>query len=328
VHLGAAQPRGKTPDTIRRNLLDSVAVTGASGFIGKHAASAFRDAGAMVRGFTRASAGANLIPLNYFDSDLTARAFDGADTIVHAAGLAHVSAKSLADPTAEYFDSNVRVAVNMVTAGIRAGVANFILLSSAGVLGQESPAGGFHDASPPMPYDAYTRSKYDAEQRVLDIADGKIAVIIVRPPMVYGPGAPGSFRRLCQWIDRGLPLPLGKVSARRSFVGIRNLCHLLVAIASSTKQVSPEASAMLVADLEPMTVMEFATKIAAVHNKRARPLPVPSRLLEWGLSVMRLQEEYRRLALPFELAPSRAREIYEWQPPYSTGEELAWTLEG
>ena len=204
----------------------------------------------------------------------------------------------------------------MAKAGIHAGVRKFILLSSAGVLGQASPPGGFNDSSPAMPYDAYTASKLEAEKQVLDVAGEHMAVRILRPPMVYGAGAPGSYRRLCKWIDRGLPLPLGSIVARRSFVGIRNLCDLLMTIAASSADVPRELSAMLIADANPLTVADFARQIAAVRGRRARLLPIPSWLLERTLAAAGLQEEYRRLALPFELAPSRAREIFEWQPPY------------
>jgi nucleoside-diphosphate-sugar epimerase len=307
--------------------MKTVAVTGASGFIGRHVATAFRDVGSTVRGFTRATVSPDLIPLNYLDTDSVTRALEGIEVVIHIAGLAHVSSKSLDDPLTRYRESNVNLAVNMVKASIRAGVGQFVLLSSAGVLGQASPPGGFHDSSTAAPYDAYTMSKFEAEQRVLELGLGKISLTILRPPMVYGPGAPGSYRRLCNWVDRGLPLPLANIVARRSFVGIRNLCDLLVTIATSTKEVPHELSTMLVSDSEPMTVADFAKQIAHVRSKRARLLPVPSWLLEWALSVARLQEEYRRLALPFELMPSRARAIFAWEPPHSTTEELGWAVE-
>ncbi len=307
--------------------MKSVAVTGASGFIGRTCRRRFQDAGATVRGFTRATVHPDLIPINYLDMDSAVRALDGVEILVHIAGLAHVSPKSLDNPPARYREGNVNVAVSMAKASIQAGVRKFILLSSAGVLGQASPPGGFNDASPAMPYDAYTASKWEAEQQVLKVTGGSMAVSILRPPMVYGAGAPGSYRRLCKWIERGLPLPLASIVARRSFVGIRNLCDLLITIAASSREVPRDLPAMLVADANPLTVADFARQIASVRGRRARLIPVSSWLLERTLVAAGLQEEYRRLALPFELAPSRAREFFGWQPPYSTSEELTWALE-
>jgi nucleoside-diphosphate-sugar epimerase len=303
--------------------MTTIAVTGASGFIGRHVVAALTNAGLTVRGFTRASTEPDFRRLDYLDSDAAARALDGIEVVIHVAGLAHISSKSLADPLAAFRTANTEVAANIAKASARTGVRRLVLLSSAGVLGRESPPGGFSDSSPALPYDAYTLSKFEAEQRVLEAASGKISVVILRPPMVYGPGAPGSYRRLCAWIDRGLPLPLGSIVARRSLVGIRNLCSLLLTVIASTKQ---ESSTLLVSDSEPLTVAELAKRIAVARNRQAMLLPVPSRLLKWTLRGVGLQDEYRRLALPFELRPSRAREIFGWQPPHSTAEELCWAL--
>jgi len=246
--------------------MKTVAVTGASGFIGRHVAAAFRDVGSTVRGFTRAIVSPDLIPLDYFNPDSMARALDGVEVVIHAAGLAHVSSRSLVDPSARYRESNVHVAANAVKASIRAGAAKFILLSSAGVLGRASPSGGFHDSSPALPYDAYTMSKLEAEQQVLEIARGNIGLAIVRPRWFMGPGAPGSYKRLCTWIDRGLPLPLASIDSRRSFVGIRNLCDLLVTIAEFAQKVSHDNSTMLVSDSEPLTV----ARLHKANRLRAR----------------------------------------------------------
>jgi len=121
-------------------------------------------------------------------------------------------------------------------------------------------------------------------------------------------------------------LPLGRIAARRSFVGIRNLCSLLLTIATCGKQGPNACFTMLVADSEPLTVAEFAQRIAGARQRRAMLLPVPTPLLKWTLGAAGLGDEYRRLALPFELFPSRARESFEWRPPHSTAEELSWAL--
>jgi nucleoside-diphosphate-sugar epimerase len=229
------------------------------------------------------------------------------------------------DPMAQFHRSNVEAAVSMLKASLRAGVRKFIFLSSAGVLGQASPPGGFTDASQVDAYDPYTRSKSDAEQKLRGLMEGNLQLAVVRPPMVYGRGAPGSYRRLCRWIDRGLPLPLGNIATRRSYVGVRNLCDLLVTIAASAP--AAEAPPLLVADPRPLSVAEFATQIAAVRGRRARLLPVPVSLLRFGLRSVGLQDEFRRLALPFELAPSEAERLFGWHPPYTTTEELGFAAQ-
>lgn len=299
-----------------------VAIVGASGFIGGHAMSAFRSNGESVLALSRRGDSAGRQAVNYVDVKALTAALKGVRSVVHVAGLAHVPSKSLADAENAYYSANVDVAANVATAAIAAGVERFVLLSSAGVFGPESPPGGFSDSTEPRPYDAYTRSKLEGEHRVLEIASGRMALVILRPPMVYGPNAPGSFHRLHKWVEKGLPLPVGRILARRSFIGIRNLCSALVAAeASSQMGLFP----MIVADREPVSVGEFAREIAIVHGRRSLIIPVPPKMLEYGLRLVGMQEEYRRIALPFELLPSRIHSILNWRAPHSLAEELRWS---
>lgn len=297
-----------------------VAIVGGTGFIGSHAMNAFIDTGLSVFGLSRHS-NTGCYAVDYEDLTDLAAALKGVNSVVHVAGLAHLSSKSVADAENAYYSANVRVAANVAEAAIAAGVERFVLLSSAGVFGFQSPPGGFNDSMEPRPYDPYTKSKLEGERRILEIASGHMELVILRPPMVYGPNAPGSFRRLHKWVERGLPLPVGRICARRSFIGIRNLCSALVAAeASSQAGILP----MIVADREPVSVGEFAKEIALVAGRRSRILPVPRKVLEYGLSLIGMKEEYRRIALPFELYPSRIHTMLDWQAPYSLTEELRW----
>jgi len=304
--------------------MKTIAVTGASGFIGRHVAAAFRSAGFEVRALTRKAYGENSVAVDYLDGDALARALEGVGVLVHTAGLAHVSARRLDDPAAEFHRANVGVAASVTGACIRSGVQSMVLLSSAGVLGKESPAGGFDDSSPPAPYDWYTASKREAEDRVSSLAAASnLQVIILRPPTVYGPSAPGSFSRLCSWVARGWPIPFGAIVSRRSFLGIRNLCDAIRIAANSGLS---GVSTMLVADSSAMTTAELAQLIAAAMHKSLHLLSVPPQLLEWGLWTVGLAEEYRRLGSAFELYPSRMGAQLGWQPPYTSSEEVIWAL--
>ena len=302
----------------------SIAVTGASGFIGRHAVSAFESAGLQVRALSRAAGGPRFGSLDYLDGDAVARAIDGVNAVVHVAGLAHVSARQLSDPRRAYDEANVRAAVSVAGACVKTGVQSMVLLSSAGVLGKESPEGGFDDRSGPDPYDLYTISKLEGERRVSELAVGTgLAVAILRPPMVYGPDAPGSFRRLCTWIEHGWPLPLGRVVKRRSFVGIRNLCDAMRASAVARMA---GITTMLVADSAAITAAEFARQIAKVRGRRAHFLPVPPWALKAGFGAIGLMDSYRRVGGAFELHPSRLRELLGWNPPYTLTDELSWSF--
>ena len=304
--------------------MTTVAVTGASGFIGRHVVAAFRAAGFEVRALTRKPYGEDSVAVDYLDGDALARALEGVGVLVHAAGLAHVSTRRLDDPAAQFHRANVGVATSVTGACIRSGVQSMVLVSSAGVLGKESPVGGFDDSSPPAPYDLYTASKHEAEERVSSLAaHANFRLIILRPPTVYGPYAPGSFSRLCSWVARGWPIPFGAIVSRRSFLGIRNLCDAIRIAANSGLD---GVSTMLVADSAAMTTAEFAQLIAAAMHKSLHLLSVPPHLLEWGLRTVGLGEEYRRLGSAFELHPSRMGAQLGWQPPYTSAEEVIWAL--
>jgi nucleoside-diphosphate-sugar epimerase len=304
--------------------MTTIAVTGASGFIGRHVVAAFRSAGFEVRALTRKAHGEGSVAVDYLDGDALARALEGVGVLVHTAGLAHVSARRLNNPAAEFHRANVSVATSVTSACVRSGVQSMVLLSSAGVLGKESPAGGFDDSSLPAPYDWYTSSKREAEDRVSSLAAAsELRVIILRPPAVYGPSAPGSFSRLCSWVARGWPIPVGALANRRSFLGIRNLCDAIRTTANSGLS---GVSTMLVADTSAMTTAELAQLIAAAMQRSLHLLSVPPRLLEWGLRTVGLGEEYRRLGNAFELYPSRMGSQLGWRPPYTSSDEVMWAL--
>jgi nucleoside-diphosphate-sugar epimerase len=298
-----------------------VAIVGGSGFIGSHALSAFKTAGHSVLGLSRRESTSGCHAVDYADIEAIAAAIKGVNSVVHIAGLAHVASKSLVDAESAYYSANVHVAVSVAKAAILAGVSRFVLLSSAGVFGSHSPPGGFNDSMEPNPYDAYTKSKLEGERGVLNVVSGRMALVILRPPMVYGPGAPGSFHRLCKWVERGLPLPVGRIFARRSFIGIRNLCSALVAAEAAPL---PGTLPMLVADREPVSVGEFAGEISRVYGRRSLILPVPRGMLEIGLGLVGMKDEFRRIALPFELHPSLINTVLNWRAPYSLTEELRW----
>jgi len=312
VSIGAAQP------------LNVVAVTGASGFVGRHVAAGFERAGFQVHAFSRQGTEPRTSSMNYLDCDDVARRIQGAQSLVHIAGLAHVPPGRLLDPDRSFHEANVEVAVSMAKACIMAGVEKLVLLSSAGVLGCQSPAGGFDDSTRPNPYDPYTRSKLEGELQVSELAlAADLAVAIVRPPMLYGPNAPGTFGRLCAWINNGWPLPLGGIEQRRSFLGVRNLCDALVHTVNARIR---GVETMLVADPEPMTAADFARQIARHMGRESRIVSIPAWMLKFALVAAGRGDDFRRLACAFELRPSRMQTLLGWRAPYPVDDELAWSL--
>jgi len=303
--------------------MKDVVVTGATGFVGRHLRRALGTSGYRARGLARSATGndTGLVQVDYDDAASLSGAVAGADCVVHVAGLAHVDPRQFADPEAAFRAANVVVACNVARACVSSGVPRLVLLSSAGVLGTESPAGGFTDDSPARPHDPYTRSKLAAEREVADIAEASgLGLTILRPPMIYGPGAPGSFARLSRMLDSGWPLPVGAIGMRRSLIGIDNLCDAIIAACESPPC---GARAILVADEPPVTVAQFARELARARARRARIVAIPGGLLRILLSVLGRQADYRRLFGAFELRLGDARERLGWTPRHTLAGQLA-----
>jgi nucleoside-diphosphate-sugar epimerase len=306
-----------------------VVVVGATGFVGSRLVTEMRkrlfDVVALARATSHSLADSpEFVTVDFNDMHALAGALKGAETIVHTAGLAHVSVRDEARARVMYEQANVALVKSVAQAAVSEGVKRFVLLSSAGVLGRESPAGGFAEDARPAPYDHYTQSKLDGELALMrTAASSAMQALIVRTPMIYGPRAPGTFSRIVHWLDSGRPLPLGSVATVRSTIGIRNLCDALSAIAGNGDSL-PEA--MHLCDAESLAVGEFC-RIIAQHRARARVVRFPPALIRLALSVLGRGDDARRLFGAFELRATSARNRLNWRPPHSVREEIAHALE-
>lgn len=306
--------------------MTSIVVTGANGFVGRQLSTALLAAGYSVRGLVRTSrdGAADVRSVDYSDPASISVALHGADCVVHVAGLAHVDSRHLARAEEAFRCANVAVSRHVATACVMADVPRIVLLSSAGVLGPESPAGGFTDLSPAQPYDPYTRSKLAAERTVTEIAlPAGIGLTILRPPMIYGDQAPGSFARLSRLLDQGWPLPVGALEARRSAIGIYNLCEAIIAALESD---ACGAEPILVADEPPVTVADFVRELARARARVVRVPAVPAGLLKFALVVLGRRADYRRLFGAFELRLGLAQRKLGWAPRHTLSEQLARTV--
>lgn len=294
-----------------------VLVTGASGFIGRALCRRLLAEGYAVRalhGRHPAPAGTEAIRVNLASSPDWSRLLDGAAAVVHLAGLAHVPVGVAARDAV--WRVNVTATEGVARAAAAAGV-RLVFVSSAKVLGA---TGSFDDAAPARPPDLYAESKWAAEQALA--AMPALDYVILRPPLVYGPGVGANFRKLLKLMDTGLPLPFAAVAARRSLIGVDNLAD---AIHCCLAAAEPDRRAYLVADGAAPTLAELLRAIAAALGRPARLFPFPVPLLA-ALARLGGQEGLvERLFADLVVDDSEFRIAYGWQTPSSFAQGLAET---
>jgi nucleoside-diphosphate-sugar epimerase len=241
---------------------------------------------------------------------------DGVDAVVHLAAIAHRAA-SEADIRRINFDATLRLAESAAGS-----VRRFVFLSSVKVHGEDSGVEAYSEAAPLRPEDSYGRSKLEAEHALTDLAvRSGMELVLIRPPLVYGPWVKANFLRLLGWIDSGLPLPLASVRNRRSLIYLGNLID---AIARCTEHPSARG-AFLVSDAEAISTPELVSRIARALGRPPRLIPAPPALLRLAGTIAGRADEVRRLTGNLVVDPSRARRVLDWEPPYALDQGLAET---
>jgi nucleoside-diphosphate-sugar epimerase len=249
-------------------------------------------------------------------------ALAGARVVIHAAARAHVLSETADDPLAEFRQVNVSGTLALAQQAVQAGVKRFIFISSIGVNGNQSSR-PFTVDDMPNPIEPYAVSKYEAELGLRQLAaETGMEVVIIRPPLVYGPNAPGNFGRLIKTVNKGLPLPLGAIQNRRSLVALDNLVDLIVTCIDHPAAAN---QTLLVSDGEDLSTTELLRRMGTALGKPARLLPVPSWLLETGAALLGKQALSQRLCGSLQVDIGKTRELLNWTPPVSVDEALRKT---
>ena len=288
-----------------------IVVTGASGFIGRVLVQRACAAGHDVIALSRRD---SELQGTYEDATVLARVFDGADAIVHLAARAHVGG------TDRDFDINVRTTAAVARAAVAAGAGRLVFLSSIGVNGNVTRGKPFDESDPPAPVQPYARSKLRCEQELVALLRGsQTGWTIARPPLVYGPHAPGNFGQLVKAVGRGWPLPLRSVQNRRTLVGVDNLAAAILACA-----LEPEAAGQLflLADGEDVSTPEIVRCIAQGLQRPDRLWSVPATLLKVGAALAGRSHIAQGLCDSLQVDASKARRLLRWTPEVRTREGI------
>ncbi|KMO30144.1 NAD-dependent dehydratase [Methylobacterium tarhaniae] len=295
-----------------------VALTGSTGFIGRHLLAALTARGYRVRvllrrpvelppGISSAVVGDLARPQNM------AAALSGADAVVHSAGLAHAMSGA---PEDDYRTFNTEATRGLAQAAARARVRRFVFLSSIRAQSGPSAAGILTESEIPAPTDPYGRSKLAAEEALAGI---DIDYVSLRPVLVYGPGQKGNMAALMRLAGAPYPLPLGGLTGRRSLVSVESLSDAVDAVLRAP---GPLRRPLIVSEAEPLRVPEMIASLRAGLGRGPGLVPVPQALLEAALRLTGRSELRERLAGSL-VVRAAGLEALGWTAPIETRRGLA-----
>jgi len=305
--------------------LASVLVTGANGFIGRRLCAQLITTGHAVKPVVRNETGLpNEVVVGDIDSTMDwRRALEGCNAVVHLAARVHMMRAGAHDQLALYREANTNATVNLARQAAEARVQRFVYISTIKVNGEGRDA-PYRETDAPAPEDAYALSKWEAELGLHRIAqETGLEVVILRPPLVYGPGVKANFQRLIQAVARGWPLPFGAVRNRRSLLYLGNFVD---AIQLCIEHPGAAGQTFLLDDGEPVSTPDVVRALARAMNCPARLLAVPVGILQCAGTLLGKRAEVARLTGSLYVDSSAIRWRLGWKPPFSMDEGLAATV--
>lgn len=248
----------------------------------------------------------------------------GVHAVVHLANRAHVMREAAADSVAAYREVNVEGTRRLAEQAAAAGVRRLVYLSSVKVLGERTLVQAFGEASMPAPEDPYGQSKWEAEQALRDVAEKTgLEIVVLRPPLVYGPGVGANFLRLMRWVARGIPLPLAATHNRRSLIYVNNLAS---AIEACLVHPAAAGKTFLVSDGGPVSTAQLVAMLASAFAVSDRSWPLPPALLRLAGAAVGMGDQAARLLDSLEVDDAAIRRELAWLPPFSMAEGLRETV--
>lgn len=253
-------------------------------------------------------------------------ALAGVDAVVHLAARVHVMRDNDLDPLATFRAVNVVATERIARAAVAEGVRRFVYVSSIKVNGEGTQPGQPYTADDePVPIGPYGISKHEAELALRIVAEETgLEVVIIRPVLVYGPGVRANFLFMMRCLNWGIPLPLGAIDNKRSFVALDNLVDLIV-----TCSYHPDApdQTFLVSDGQDLSTTELLSRLAEALGRPARLIPVPAPVLRIAARLLRNADIAERLCGSLQVDITKTRALLNWNPPVNIDAALRKTAE-
>lgn len=309
-----------------------ILVTGVNGFIGKSlCAELLRRECAVIAASRSVSACIEKVEWVVIDSINNetdwSQALHGVDVVIHLAARVHVMNEVANDPLDEFRKVNVNGTLNLAEQAVAAAVKRFVFISSVKVNGEYTQLDKpFTEIDIPNPQDAYGISKSEAEQGLMLIAQKTgMEVVVIRPPLVYGAGVKANFASMLQMVKRNIPLPLGAIRNKRSFVYIDNLVSLIVRCIDHPAAAN---QVFLVSDDNDLSTAELLRGCASALGVKSRLLPIPQKLIEVFAVLIGKKDIAQRLCSNLQVDITKARRLLDWKPPITVEEGLKATAIG
>ena len=303
--------------------MSKILITGATGFIAAPLIRALREQGHILSGTTRKTgvfSGTNGIPLHQVPeiSENTdwSNIISGAEVVIHLAARVHIMKDQSRNPIEAFRCVNTLGTQALALQAANAGIKRFVFLSSAKVAGEISPLGGFKESGPISPNDPYSISKFEAEQALLKIAQrGSMEVVIIRPPLVYGPNVKGNFLSLLKLAKRNYPLPLNSINNKRSLIFVDNLTDAITKAVDHPKAAN---KIFFLSDEENLSTTELINKISIAFGTKARIFNIPQKYLLLLGKITGNTEIVKRLTQTLTVDSTRIKSDLNWSPPFQS----------
>ena len=313
--------------------MQRILVTGATGFVGRALCHELIARKHIVRAAVRRASGERRLPAGCEAVAVVGEigattdwstALEGVDVVIHLAARVHVMRETAADPLETFREVNVAGSERLARAAASSGVKRLVYVSSIKVNGESTQGTPFTETDVPSPQDFYAISKYEAELALRRVAqETGLAVVIVRPPLIYGPGVGGNFLRLLKFVARGVPLPLARVNNQRSIIYLSNFLDALAVCA-----IHPKAAGKtyLLSDGRDVSTSQLMHDLARLMGRPSLLWPFPTALLRLAGQFIGKSDEIERLLGSLKIDSSQIRRELGWVPPFTMEQGLAETV--
>ena len=292
----------------------NILITGATGFVGSSLCKALEVSGYDIR---RSS-------LRLSDADWS-QSLAGVETVIHLAARVHVMDEYVKNPLAEFRRVNVQGTRHLAESAAKAAVKRFVFVSSIGVNGEQSIL-PFTELDIPNPHNDYALSKWEAELALHKVsAETGMEVVIVRPPLVYGLGAPGNFAQIIKVLVKGIPLPLVSVQNLRSLIYVENLVNALILCATHP---AAAGQTYLVTDGQDISTPDLLRRLSNAMGRSARLFPCPLALMRHAGRLLGKSDQIDKLVGSLQVDSTKIRRELGWKPPFALDEGLKATVGG